>query len=252
MFMAVVSTSLFVGCDSEDDFNPPNYVTFGAVTFISDELSVAVDQNASESVELTVYTTNKTGSARTIGINVDESSTLDPSAYTIPETVTIPANSNEGIITVEITGSGIDNSGDILILSLEKEEGLYTGDPLTINVGKVCQFDPAGNFVDDSWYWGEEVPAVIVAGANPNQYVVKSPFAEGVDVTFTVNDDLTITVPTQVGWVSGTYGDVSVQGQAGSSVSPCTGTITLVLKHFVSAGSFGTGAEVFTKVEAAE
>lgn len=252
LFIAAISATFFVGCSDDDNINPPDYVTFSSVTELSDEISVAVDENGSESVELTVFANSKSGSARTYTVNVLDGSTLDPSTYTIPATVTIPANSNEGTVSVEITGSGIDNAGDVLVVGLQEEQGLYTGNPLTINIGKVCQFDPAGTFVDDSWYWEEEVPAVIEAGASENQYVVKSPFADGYDITFTVNADLTVTVPTQVGWVSGTYGDVSVQGQAGSSVSPCTGTVTLVLKHFVSAGSFGTGAEVFTKVEAAE
>lgn len=250
--IAIVSISAFVACSSDDDFTPPNYVTFAQVTALSDEIAVAVDETGSETVELTVLTGNTTGSARTFGINVLESSTLDPSTYSIPETVTVPANTNEATVSIEIEGSGIDNAGDVLMVELVGEQGVFTGEPLTINVGKVCQFDPAGTYVDDSWFYEEEVPAEIVAGAAANQYVVKEPFAAGVDVTFTVNDDLTITVPTQTGWVHPTYGNVSVQGQAGSAVSPCTGTITLVLKHFVPEGSFGTGAEVFTKVEADE
>ncbi|MGB7785241.1 MAG: hypothetical protein WBL27_03990 [Salinimicrobium sp.] len=252
LFIAAISTTFFVGCSDDDNINPPDYVTFSSVTDLSNEISVAVDETGSENVELTVLANSKSGSSRTYTINVLDGSTLDPSTYTIPATVTIPANSNEGTVSIDITGSGIDNAGDVLMVELQKEQGLYTGNPLTINIGKVCQFDPAGSFVDNSWYWEEEVPAEIVAGASENEYVVKSPFADGYDITFTVNADLTVTVPTQPGWNHPSYGDVSVQGKAGSAVSPCTGTVTLVLEHFVSAGSFGTGAEVFTKVQAAE
>lgn len=181
LFIAAISTTLFVGCSSDDDFNPPNYVTFADVTANSDELYVSVDSEGSETVDLTVFAGNQTGSARTFDVIVDESSTLDPSAYTIPETVTIPANSNEATISVELTGSGIDNEGDILVLQLENENG-YVGDPLTINVLKVCPFDASG------WVGTYDVSEVFTDGDNEGLSLAAA-FEESYQVELLENPD---------------------------------------------------------------
>ena len=241
LFMAVVSMPFFTGCESDGEFTPPNFVTFD-----SPVKNLAVNEDASETLEIILYTANETGSDRTFTINVDPATTLDASAFSIPSTVTVPANSNEAVIPVEITGAGIDNAGDILVLSLGQEEDLLRGGAITINLTKLCEFDPAGVFTNTSGWFEAEFPVEVVAGASANQYVVKDFFAEGADITFTINEDLTITVPTQNSFVHPTYGQATVTGQAGSKIEPCLGKITLNLQHLVEAGSFGTYAEVFT------
>ena len=159
-FIAIVSMSAFVACSNDDDFTPPNYVTFGDVTVLSDEMTVSVEEQASETIELPVYTSTEAGSARTFDVVVDESSTLDPSAYSIPETVTVPANSNEAMVTVEITGSGINNEGDVLVLRLQEEPNLFVGDPLTINLIKVCPYDAS------PWIGTYDVEEAFTGGSN--------------------------------------------------------------------------------------
>ena len=242
LFIAVVSSSFFVGCESDDEFTPPNYVTFAENT-----IDFVVNENSSGSFDVTLYTANTTSSDRTFTINVDEESTLNAEAYDMPTTVVIPANSNEVTFTVDVTDTNIDNSGDTLVLSLAGEQGVYVGDPLTINVARFCEFEPVGTFSNNSgWYEEEYDGVIIVPGASEGQYVVKDMFADGVDITFTVNDDLTITVPKQNAWVSGTYGQASVTGKSGSKIESCNRTLTLVLEHTVAAGSFGTYPEVLT------
>lgn len=244
--MAVVSTSLFVGCDSDDDFTPPNYVTFAENT-----IDFVVNENSSGSFDVTLYTANTTSSDRTFTINVDEESTLNTAAYSMPTTVVVPANTNEVTFTVDVTDTNIDNSGDTLILSLSGDQGVYTGDPLTVNVARFCEFEPVGTFSNNSGWFEEEYDGVvIVPGASEGQYIVKDMFADGVDITFTINEDLTITVPKQNAWVSATYGQASVTGQAGSKIESCNRTLTLVLQHTVAAGSFGTYPEVLTFISA--
>lgn len=243
LFIATVSMSFAVGCSSDDNLEGGlNFVTFEA-----DELGFGVQEAGTGSLEVTVFTGNVTGSDRTFAINVDESSTLNSETYTVPATVTIPGGSNESTFVVEGTDTNLPNSGGSLILNLENEEGLYTGDPLTINVSRICPFDPAGSYIDTSGYFGAEFPAEIVAGAAAGEYIVKDLFAEGVDLNFTINEDNSITVPIQEAYVDATYGQASVEGGAGSKVSPCTGEVILVLEHTVSAGTFGEITELFTK-----
>lgn len=240
--MAVVSTSFFVGCDSDDEITPPNYVTFG-----TNSVDLVVNENSSASFDVTVYTANETGSDRTFTINVDESSTLNSEALNMPSTVTIPANSNEATFTVDVTDTNLDNAGETLILTIQGEQGVYTGDPLEVNIARFCEFEPVGTFLNNSGWFEAEFPVVVEAGSAAGQYVVIDMFEEGTDITFTVNEDLTVTVPTQDAWFhAAQYGQASVTGQEGSGVEPCNGIVTLVLQHTVEAGSFGTASEVLT------
>lgn len=242
LYLTMISLLFIVGCNGDDELEPLNYVTLD-----STEMDLSVHEDTSESFDVTVYTGNTTGSDRTFTVNVDESSTLDPGAYTLPGSVTVPANSNEVTFTVEVTGSGIDDYGDILILSLGKEQGAYTGHPYVINITKLCDFEITGDYSNASGWFEAEYDVEVQAGSSANEYIVKDMFEDGTDITFTVNEDFSITVPKQDAWVSGTYGQASVQGKAGSKVEPCIGTVTLVLDHTVSAGSFGVASEVLTK-----
>lgn len=153
--IAAVGLSLFTGCSYEDDISEPNYVTFE-----SESKAISVVDTESETLEVTIYTGNITGADRTFEIIVDETSTLDASTYTLPETVTVPANSNEGTFSVEIQGSGIDNEGDVLVLELPEDAELSAGDPLTISVLKICPFDASG------WVGTYDVEEVFTGGQN--------------------------------------------------------------------------------------
>ena len=246
IILAVTALSLVVSsCEQADvnDFDPPNYATFEANT-----MDFSVQQNDQASYDVTVYTADEVGSDRNVAINVQSSTTLNAESYTVPATVTIPANTNEGTFTVNLADQNLSNNGGTLVLRLgTSEDTEVVGQPLTINVSKICPFDIAGTYNNASGFFEAEFDVEVVAGENANQFVVKNLFADGTDITFTVNADNSITVPTQNAWVSGTYGQAQVTGQAGSKLEPCLGKITLALNHTVSAGSFGTITEVLTK-----
>lgn len=241
--IAAVGLSLFTSCDFEEELGQPNYATFEANT-----MDFSVEQNDQASYDVTVYTADLTGNDRNITINVESSSTLNAESYTVPANVNIPANTNEGTFTVNLVDDNLSNNGGKLVLKLgTSEQTEFVGSPLTINVSKLCPFEVAGTYTNASEFFGAEFDVEIEAGASANQYVVKNLFANGTDITFTVNADNSIAVAEQNAWVSGQYGQAQVTGSAGSKLEPCTGTITLALEHTVSAGSFGVITEVFTK-----
>lgn len=243
LFVSILSFSAFVGCSDDDGYTPPNYASFEAAT-----REISVEQNSNASYDVKVYTADVVGSDRSIPINVTSASTLNAESYSVPATVTIPANTNEGTFSVDLEDNNLSNNGGKLVLSLgTTNETALVGAPITFNVSKICPFEVTGVYTDASEFFEAEFPAEVVAGAEPNQYVVKDLFMEGTDVTFTVNADNSITVPAQDGWVSGTYGQVTVTGAAGSKLEPCLGKFTLALNHTVSVGSFGVITEVFTK-----
>lgn len=141
IFTAMLTTVLFVGCQYEDDIPEPNYVSFGTTSG-----SVAVPQNGNGTYDVKLYAANTTGSDRTFNVKVSEASTLGADSYSVPATVTIPANTNEATITVALSDTSISNSGDKLILEIEGSADLYVGDPVTINVTRDCPSDLAGTY----------------------------------------------------------------------------------------------------------
>lgn len=140
LFLAVISASFFTSCEKDDDFTPPNYVTFE-----SNSMEYAVEQNGSGSFDVTVYTANKTGSDRTFNITVDGSSSADPASYEVPATVIVPANSNEATFTINVTDNNISNSGNTLVLNIAGSEA-YTGENLVVNLTRDCPSDLAGTY----------------------------------------------------------------------------------------------------------
>jgi len=141
-FAVIVVPALVTSCDSDD--TTAEVANF--VTFEDSSLSTAVPQNGSSSYDIKVYANNESGSARTFNVNVDESSSLSADSYDVPATVTIPANSNEGTLTVMLSDTNISNSGDVLTLRLEGNSGMYFGGPVSLNVLRDCPSDLAGTY----------------------------------------------------------------------------------------------------------
>ncbi|WP_324720943.1 hypothetical protein [Salinimicrobium sp. HB62] len=133
LLVATFSMSMFVGCDFDEDLEPLSYATFER-----GPLSVGVDIDGSRTYDVTVFTGNVVGSDRTIDVTVDASSTLDAAAYSVPATVTIPANSNEGTLTIDVSDVNIGATGETLVLNLVPTSELSVGSGITLNVRTVC------------------------------------------------------------------------------------------------------------------
>lgn len=165
--MISISISAFVSCEEDvEDFTPPNYASFE-----TGPVAISVNQGSSTSYEVHVYTANVTGAERSIPLNTTGETTLNAESYTLPDAVTIPANSNEGTFTVDFADNNLDNAGGKLVLSLNGvDANMLTGDPLTFGVQKVCPFD-INNFVGDF-----AASEVFTAGTNEGYSFVGSAF----------------------------------------------------------------------------
>lgn len=135
LFLALVTTSIFVSCDSDDDAASLNYVAFQ-----NEPSNVEVEFNGSTTYDVKVYTANVVGSDRTFNIRVSDASSLSAEAYAVPATVTVPGGSNEGVFTIDVADVNIGPVGETLILNFAPQEGLFIGDPITINVAQICPF----------------------------------------------------------------------------------------------------------------
>lgn len=134
IFLFVAAVFLLNSCELEtpstDDLN---YVTFEATGM---DLGVNID--GANDYEITVYTTQTTGTDRTFNLMVNaDATTADAAAYDVPATVVVPANSNVGVFTLGLTDVNIGD-GQTLVIELSVAEGVFTGEPTEIMITQIC------------------------------------------------------------------------------------------------------------------
>ncbi|MGB1041961.1 MAG: hypothetical protein ACPGU6_01075 [Tenacibaculum sp.] len=232
--LLLASIISFTSCElSEDTLTESN---LNYVTFKQSEISAGVDPGSTTSVDVVVYTANKTGSDRTFNVMVDENSTAADGSYMVPATVTVPSGSNEGTLTVELSDVNIGIGVNELILNFSGESGLYTGDKTSIKYIQNCNevtgsleivFDGYGS--ETSWEITDSLGGVVYS-ASEGDYTdgqatasVAITLCAGRDFKFVINDS---------------YGD-------GLSW-PTNGTYTLTIDGQVKAqggGDFGSSEE---------
>ncbi|HEY3387881.1 MAG TPA: hypothetical protein VGK46_15315, partial [Saprospiraceae bacterium] len=90
----VLIAALAIACSVEDP-GRADYVSFQAST-----VELVTPATGSGDGELKVFALTPSGSSRTLSIVVDAATTAAAGTYTVPETVTIPANSTVGTFSV--------------------------------------------------------------------------------------------------------------------------------------------------------
>ncbi|EDP71623.1 hypothetical protein FBALC1_04027 [Flavobacteriales bacterium ALC-1] len=145
--MVGILVSFAYNCEEDLPSGSTNYVTFE-----TSPSGFTVDKDATTSKDIFVYAGNKTGSARTFNVSVDASSTLGAS-YSVPSTVTIPANSNVGALPVSITDDNtLEFVPQTLVLNIQEESGTDINGSLVINVTESCPGTLVQFFLDlDTW-----------------------------------------------------------------------------------------------------
>lgn len=135
LFLAVFA---FSSCSEEiEGTDDLNYVSFE-----SNIPKITVEQGESASVTVKLFTTQIIGSDRTFSVEVAEgATTVNSENFTVPETVTIPANSNEGELTISVSDNSLGLDPEILSLKIGKSEGVFTGSAATITIQKTCTLD---------------------------------------------------------------------------------------------------------------
>ncbi|WGH75420.1 hypothetical protein P8625_15320 [Tenacibaculum tangerinum] len=229
LFLAIVASFSLSSCDDEVEPLNTNYVTFGKPSY-----STSVDVGATTTYDITVYTANITSSDRTFGVSVDMDATnADAGSYSVPSSVTIPANQNEGTLSVQLSDVNLGISVNKLVLNFDGEEGLSNGGSTTIGYIQNCNevsgtldivFDGYGS--ETSWEILDSEGGV-VASADVETYSDGQATAS-VPITLCAGRTFTFTI-------KDSYGD-------GLSY-PANGTYTLTIGGSVKAsggGDFGS------------
>ncbi len=149
LFPFLIAVLMF-NCEQDDSTNLSNFVGFEI-----GPNSYELVKDLTETVEIQVAASEKTNSDRTYTVLVDPTSDL-AAAYSIPSTVTIPANSNIGILPITVTeDDNLSFAPQKLVLNFQKEAGTDFGTPLTLNFVEQC-LETKVNLAIDLDDWSEE------------------------------------------------------------------------------------------------
>lgn len=129
-------TIIFISC-SQDDIKETNLSNH--VGFEQGPLVYRIADGATADIDIKVAASETLGSDRTYNIivNTDESNLA--SAYTVPSTVTIPANSNVGTLPISVTDDeNLSFVAQTLVLDFQDEAGTSFGIPIALNIAEEC------------------------------------------------------------------------------------------------------------------
>jgi len=194
LFLTLLSFTFLQNC--EDTYVP----NLDYATFQSASETVTVVLNGTASFDVKVYTTNIMNSERTFSILIDDASSADPQSYSLPSSVTVPANTNEGTISINFSDNNISNSGETLILTLSSSDNAFVGKGITINIVRDCPSDLAGTY------------SVISNGTSTDGAPVNNPLVDfAYEVEITKTDATTYTISDGVAgvyidWYCDAYG----------------------------------------------
>jgi hypothetical protein len=138
IFLFVLVLLMFNRC--EDDImgtEDINYISFEVVS-----PTVIVEQGGSAETEVSVYTTQKSGSDRTFNVEVvEEGTSANAPSYNIPASITVPANSNVGTLSITCQDNDLGQDPVSVELKIGDSEGLYTGNTVSFTIQKHCTLD---------------------------------------------------------------------------------------------------------------
>lgn len=168
LFLATVTLFTLNSCTDEVDPQNTNFITFSESSY-----STGIDVGGTTNYDVTVYTANTSGSDRSFNVSVDMAATnADAGSYSVPASVTIPANDNKGTLTVQLSDVNLGIGVNKLVLNFEAAEGLSNGGSATINYIQNCSevtatldivFDGYGS--ETSWEILDSLGGVVASAA---------------------------------------------------------------------------------------
>lgn len=128
-----LSIALFTSCEEDVEAPGTPYASFES--YFATDVTVTPGETYNKSIS--IYSANITGEDRTIDLTA--SGTISAASYTMPTSITIPANSNEAVLDITFN----ENDLDIIVdktLNIDMVAGgdIIVGDGITLNVAKGC------------------------------------------------------------------------------------------------------------------
>lgn len=217
-YLILLFLSVFAFTNCSDDIGGTEDINY--VSFEGSSISMVVNKNSSADRVVKVYATQITGADRVFTIKaLTDLSTADPAAYSIPSSVTIPANTNVGEFTVTISDVNIAANGVKLILGFESQNDLLTGANMTVNMMRFCPLvieDFLGDYVITEKGYGDYATTITLDPDVANRIWITNFWDWTNDLAYYDFDpeNGTVTMPSQV----------IVMGDGGSYTCIGTGT----------------------------
>ena len=166
-FLALVSFITLSSCETETP--EPTGIDF--ITINEDSKSFLLNEGATLSTEFEVYTASNVSTD--LVVNLEVTTTLDASNYTVPATITIPANSNKAVFGVSVTENGLDKiNGETMSINLSTPDAYFSGvSELALKFDVFCESAiPTGVF---SYADGNrKLVAISNEGTNVNEFII--------------------------------------------------------------------------------
>lgn len=149
---SLICAILFTSCETQvvgEIFNGGQTL----VDFNASSVDFPVEINSvnfEESVDVQIDATTLSSQDRTFNVTViDAESTADAVNYQVPGSVTIPANSYNGILTLTGQDVNLDTNPTTIVLQIEDTDDILASDAkTTVNIFQVCP-------VDDTFFTGD-------------------------------------------------------------------------------------------------
>lgn len=261
LLILLISAASIISCSDVEGVtynDSSTYVGFEETTY---NLPVVV--NSSSTVDVNFVASSLSSAARTYNLSVvTAESNADPLTYSVPATLTIPANQYVG--TVTITGTD-NNLLDFVIKKLViKVSGLNSvestdTEKITVNLFEVCPLviaDFVGGFNATTFWLGSSSHEVIEGSVANTLEIVDfwEDNATAPNFVISYDADNKVTFADQdTGYFHPTYG-ANIRARMStvvtnvSKIDPCSNKIILWVNYYIpGVGSFGDKQEVFTK-----
>lgn len=132
-FVLALCAMAFTSCEEDLEGDLSNFVGFQSLPIFD------VPRDTADSREIIIASTEISSTDRTYNLVVNETTTL-LAEYSVPSTVTIPANSNTGSFTINVTDDEmLSFTAQKLVISFEDVSGMNFGSPLEIDVAELCE-----------------------------------------------------------------------------------------------------------------
>lgn len=259
-FMALTT---LIGCSDLEDVKYDDSQAF--VAFQRTVYDLKIPLNSTKALDVIFEASNKVDFDRTYQLEIVATETdANPATYTFPSTMTIPANSYTGTLTINGTDGGLVDANvkklTLRVLGLGDNESTDS-DKVIINILEFCPVvvdEFVGDFSSTTFWNG---PGVHVVSENgENAFVIEDFFTDdaensGFEFTYDPENNNTISFEERnTGYFSAANGGyiwirMSTNSANVSSVDACTGKIGIFVNYFIpSVGSYGDQNEVFTKL----
>ncbi|WP_422105981.1 hypothetical protein [Winogradskyella sp.] len=140
----VLCAVVFVACDNSIESDAPSVSDYDFISFQDDNINFELNQDGASTRTITVYNSRPSSSDRTYDLEVlplefndGVGTTISSDFYTVPTSVTIPANASSAEFDVTITDNEFGSS-DRLVLGFANTNTAQNPHPLNLGIVIVC------------------------------------------------------------------------------------------------------------------